>query len=141
MAFNNGYPVTYQQYYNPSYTQPVSTPPLPVQYQQPIQPPQAQPQQPAPDIVWVQGEAGAKSYLVAKNSAVALWDSESPVIYIKSVDATGVPSMVILDYKMREPEKEDNSSQKELNELKAKLDMIISELGIGKEVNNEQSVV
>lgn len=27
-------------------------------------------------IIWVQGESGAKSYLVAPNSTVQLWDSE-----------------------------------------------------------------
>ena len=50
---------------------------------------------------WVQGEAGAKSYLVAPNSTVVLWDSESPTIYIKSSDASGLPKMRVLDYTER----------------------------------------
>lgn len=53
-------------------------------------------------IIWVQGEAGAKSYLVAPNSTVQLWDSESQVIYLKSADASGMPSMKILDYTIRD---------------------------------------
>lgn len=53
-------------------------------------------------IIWVQGEAAAKSYPVAPNSSVALWDSEANVIYIKSADASGMPSMKIVDYTMRE---------------------------------------
>ena len=84
------------------------------QYQQPI--PQMQPNIPTPniqmpipptpqkptnDIVWVQGEAGAKGYLVAPNNTVVLWDTESPVIYVKSADASGVPSMRVLDFKER----------------------------------------
>ena len=138
MAFNNGFPVTYQQYaqaqqqyFNPT--------PQGMYTNYPQQAQQNTMQPTNSDIIWVQGETGAKSYLVAKNSAIALWDSESPVIYIKSVDASGVPSMVVLDYKMREPEKQEDKSKKELDELKAKLDMIISELGIGssKEVGNE----
>lgn len=43
------------------------------------------------DLIWVQGEAGAKSYLVAPGHAVVLFDSENPVFYIKSVDQSGMP--------------------------------------------------
>ena len=58
-------------------------------------------QQPTNDIIWVQGEAGAKAYLVAPNNTVTLWDSESPTIYLKTSDARGIPSMKILDFKER----------------------------------------
>lgn len=72
-------------------------------YQQPIQQvPQMQPTQNANnDIIWVQGEAGAKAYLVAPNNTVTLWDSESQTIYLKTADMNGVPSMKILDFKER----------------------------------------
>ncbi len=53
-------------------------------------------------IIWVQGEAGAKSYLVAPNTTVQLWDSEAQVIYLKSADASGMPSMKIIDYTIRD---------------------------------------
>lgn len=53
-------------------------------------------------INWVTGEAGAKAYLVAPNTSVILWDTESQTIYVKSADATGLPSMKTLDYTMRE---------------------------------------
>ncbi len=49
-------------------------------------------------IIWVQGEEGAKAYMVAPGCAVPLWDSENQVIYIKSVDMSGMPSMRIFDY-------------------------------------------
>lgn len=62
-------------------------------------------------IIWVQGEAGAKSYLVAPNSTVQLWDSESQTVYLKSADASGMPSMKILDYTIR-----PDTSQKTLTE-------------------------
>lgn len=52
-------------------------------------------------LLWVQGEAGAKSYLVAPNTTVVLWDSEAQTIYIKSADASGMPSIKTLDYTMR----------------------------------------
>lgn len=83
MAYNYGFPATYQPMYQPV-TQPNS-----VQGQQ-------------NGIIWVQGEAGAKSYLVAPNNTIQLWDSESQTIYLKSADASGMPSMKILDYTVRE---------------------------------------
>lgn len=65
--------------------------------------PQYQPQQPQQTngIIWVSGEAGAKAYLVAPNTTVQLWDSEAQVIYLKSADASGMPSIKVLDYTIR----------------------------------------
>ena len=42
-------------------------------------------------IIWVQGESGAKSYLLPPNATALLMDSENSSFYIKSVDASGVP--------------------------------------------------
>lgn len=69
------------------------------QFQPMQQPQQFQPQQnpPAPSIVWVQSEQEALNFLVAPNSAVTLWDSNSPVVYLKQADASGKPSMKIYD--------------------------------------------
>lgn len=53
-------------------------------------------------IIWVQGENGAKSYLVAPNTTVPLWDSERKTIYLKSADASGMPSIKYIDYTVRE---------------------------------------
>lgn len=55
------------------------------------------PQQQSPSIVWVQNEMEAANYLVAPNSAVTLWDSNAPVVYLKQADASGKPSMKIYD--------------------------------------------
>lgn len=87
MAYNNYFPATYQ----PQYYYPVN------QLQQ--TPAAAQPNN---GIIWVQGEAGAKSYLVAPNNTVPLWDSETQTIYLKSADASGLPSMKIIDYTIRD---------------------------------------
>lgn len=89
MAYNNFYPAAYQPQYYPQMVQPQT---------QNAQPQQAQ----TNEIRWVQGEAGAKSYLVAPNQTVTLWDTEAHTIYVKSADASGMPSMKILDYTMRE---------------------------------------
>jgi len=95
MAYNNGFPVGYPQYF-PQY-----------QVQQPVMPQQAQQTAPTPTpqnngIVWVQGEAAARSYLLAPNTTLPLWDSESKTIFLKSTDAAGMPSMKILDYTIRD---------------------------------------
>jgi hypothetical protein len=69
-------------------------------------------------IIWVQGESGAKSYLVAPNCTVQLWDSESQTIYIKSADASGMPSIKILDYTIRDDQKQktnENTNQVNAN--------------------------
>lgn len=91
MAFNNysyqTYPYSAQAY---QYSPQTYTPPQ-----------QTQNTQPSNSIIWVQGESGAKSYLVAPNQTVTLWDTESQTIYIKSADASGMPSMKVLDYTMR----------------------------------------
>lgn len=53
-------------------------------------------------VIWVQGEAGAKSYLVAPGQTVWLMDSENLVFYIKSTDPSGMPlPLRIFDYTER----------------------------------------
>lgn len=58
-------------------------------YAQPTYPQQSQ----SGGLIWVQGEAGAKSYLVAPNSTVMLMDSEGSRFYIKSTDNSGMPTL------------------------------------------------
>ena len=71
-----------------------------VQPSMPSQPIQVQ--QPNNGLIWVQGESGAKSYLVAPNATVMLMDSEGERFYLKSADASGMPlPLRIFDYKER----------------------------------------
>lgn len=91
----------YPSYYTPY--QPYQ-PPMPDQLAQlragqyqPMQPPPQQPQQGNAQIVWVPGGQAAFEYPVAPNSAVALWDSTAPVIYLKQADASGKPATKIYD--------------------------------------------
>lgn len=113
-VFNSGFPATYQpMYYAPQYQ--------PVQYQQPQ--PVSQQQQTAPtpppqvtnSIIWVQGEAGAKSHLVAPNTTVPLWDSEAQRIFLKSADAAGMPTMKILNYSIEETPSIGSPAQRAVN--------------------------
>lgn len=72
-------------------------------YQSPMmQQPTAQTAQAAPSIIWVQGEEGAKAYMVAAGNSVLLMDSENSAFYIKSTDASGMPlPLRVFDYKER----------------------------------------
>lgn len=47
---------------------------------------------------WVQGEAGAKSWIVPPGGTALLMDSESMRFYIKSTDMNGVPGMRVFEY-------------------------------------------
>ncbi len=96
MAYNNGFPMTYQQMY-PQYVassfQPQMTQQQPQMMQQPVS---------DNGILWVQGEAGAKSWAVAPGKSVMLMDSESNTFYIKSSDQSGMPMPLrIFDYTER----------------------------------------
>lgn len=92
MAFN---PYGYQNPYYP--------PPMPdnlAQYRQnPMMPqPMAQPAaQPQGGVQWVGSEMEARNYLIAPNSAVALWDSSAPRVYLKQADASGKPTLTAYD--------------------------------------------
>lgn len=92
----------YPSYYTPY--QPYQ-PPMPDQlaqlragqYQPQLPNMQQPPQQNNTQIVWVPGGQAAFEYPVAPNSAVALWDSTAPVIYLKQADASGKPTTKIYD--------------------------------------------
>lgn len=71
-------------------------------YQQPMMGQTAQQTQGTPSIIWVQGEEGAKAYMVAAGNSVLLMDSENSAFYIKSTDASGMPlPLRVFDYKER----------------------------------------
>lgn len=124
MAFGyNNYPQYYQQQYMP----------------QMINNNQAQQND---GITWVQGENSAKSYPVAAGRSVLLMDSESPVMYIKSTDQSGVPlPLRIFDYKERSQSTSNAHEQKtdyiSRNEFDAFRNEIRAELRQSKQTNNQ----
>lgn len=118
--------------YQPNYFQPPMPDQLAQLRQQQYQPMQQMTQQQAPSIVWVQSEMEAANYLVAPNSAVTLWDSNSPVVYLKQADASGKPSMKIYDLVERtqrpaqppQPQRVEYATKEELKALAARLDAL-----------------
>lgn len=128
-----GYPQYYPQipYYNAQQT---AMPDQLAQLRAAQQPMMQQPAQPSSNgLIWVQGEAGAKSYLVANGSSVLLMDSEKQTFYIKSADAAGMPSMRTFDYTERNASVKPYSSaqdapeyvtREELNTLTKRLEAL-----------------
>lgn len=117
MGYFNGFPATY-------------TPIIP-QYQQPQQ---------QSGLIWVQGEAAAKSYLVAPGQTVQLWDSEEKVIYLKSADASGMPSMKILDYTIRGEVEQatEYATKDDLKVLSDKIKSLREEISRRKEAEDDE---
>jgi len=67
---------------------------------------------------------------------MAFFDSENPCIYIKSVDASGKPSLTILDYVDRNAEDNKNQTQQieyatkeQMDELSKQFSSITDKLG------------
>lgn len=119
--------------YQPNYFQPPMPDQLTQLRQQQYQPMQQMTQQQAPpSIVWVQSEMEAANYLVAPNSAVTLWDSNVPVVYLKQADASGKPSMKIYDLVERtqrpvqppQTQHVEYATKEELKALAARLDAL-----------------
>lgn len=93
MAFN-------PYYQNPYYPQPMPDNLMQMRQQQMMQSaPPPVPQNPVATggVQWVSGEQEARGYLIAPNSAVALWDSTAPTVYLKQADASGKPTLKIYD--------------------------------------------
>lgn len=87
------------QYYNPFQAYGLNN-------YQPMSQPMTPPATPQPTTssnpIWVQGEAGAKSYLIAPGMSQMLFDSEAQVFYLKSADASGMPQPLrVFDYTER----------------------------------------
>lgn len=108
MAYGN-----YAPFYRPGYFNPMQTQTMPNmaenqnQFSQPYQVPMQTPPMtnsapmPSNDMIWVLGQTEAESYPVAPNATVTMWDKNQDTVYIKSVNAQGVPSMRTLDFKER----------------------------------------
>lgn len=105
-------------YFNPYYPQPMPDNLMQMRQQQMMQPMQQPMSQPVQQnliaqggVQWVSGEQEARGYLIAPNSAVALWDSTAPTVYLKQADASGKPTLKIYDLVER-AETASNAPQK-----------------------------
>ena len=137
MTFNQQYPVYQPGPMYPAYNPPMMDNLAAMRAQQYGQ--QAQPPTPTPAAAqqggmnWVQGEEGAKAFLVAAGNSVLLLDSENPSFYIKSADQSGMPlPLRIFDYTERtqppktppaapQPQSEQYVTRAEFDALAAKV--------------------
>ena len=145
MAFGANY--SYNPYVNP-YAAPYGGQQMQQQMYQPQmqQPPQGA-QQPSNGFVWVNDINEAANYLVAPNSAVQLWDKNSPCVYLKTADAAGKPTMQIFDLVERKQQPTaqtqaattvDYVTRAEFAELQAKFDALTAKKSKTKsEVEND----
>ena len=137
MAYGN-----YAPFYRGGFFNPMQTPTMPQmaenqgQYAQPYQQPM-QTQQ-TNDMIWVLNENEATSYPVAPNNSVVLWDKSNPTIYVKSVNANGIPSIRILDFTERNADASNSpvnaskthectcgdkfATKEQINDLRGKID-------------------
>lgn len=147
MAYGNYAPFYRGGYFNPMQTQTIPQMAnnqgqyMPQYQQQPIQNPMQQPTQQNSnwnDMIWVLNENEANSWLVAPNNSVTLWDKNQQTIYIKSVNAQGIPSMRILDYVERNTDTSNSqenapkthecscgdryATKEQINDLRGKID-------------------
>ena len=119
--------------------------------QMPAQPVQ-QPQQNNNGILWVSGEVGAKSYLVAPGTSVLVMDSESEKFYIKSTDVSGMPQPLrTFEYHEvgtqmppKQPVQNMDSkyvTRQEYNDLKGKYEAIINRLNSFSEPVSARDII
>lgn len=155
MAFG----VPYQQpgfapgYYPMGQQMPAAMPDQLAQWRQGYQPAQQQQQvtqQPSP-IIWVQGEEGAKAYMVAAGNSVLLMDSENSTFYIKSTDASGMPQPLrIFDYTERTAAQKQPTqaaqvqagkfvTREEFNALSARFDALAADKPLTKKKESENA--
>lgn len=144
MAFGNPYQPGYMPNYYPI-GQPSAMPDQLAQLRQNYQQPT---QQPTP-IIWVQGEEGAKAYMVAAGNSVLLMDSENSVFYIKSTDASGMPQPLrVFDYTERGKQATQKAeiaddkfvTRAEFDALRARFDALTADKP-GKGASNAKSTV
>ena len=99
-------------------------------------------------LTWVQGEQAAKSFLIAPGTTVALWDSDSQTVYLKSADASGMPSIKVLDYTIREDtartpkmgSRIDFATKDDILSIQQQIDQIKANMGNRKEVHDESAI-
>lgn len=104
-----------------------------------------QPSKQGNGILWVQGEAGAKSFIVGAGQTVLLMDSEADRFYIKSADASGMPMLRTFAFTENTPvnaPKNDFSGEADKyitrDELRAEIEKLKGELKDEQSVSNNE---
>ena len=126
MYYNNPYMLNQGQQYTQPYIQAGYTPQYNQAYNQGVQSNN--------NIIWVQGEVGARSYQLPPSSSVLLLDNDDSKFYIKTTDASGMATLK--EYKFeeyREQKKQDFDTEQyvtkqEFQEFKANIEAVYNAL-------------
>lgn len=100
-------------------------------------------QKPTLQIPWVNGEVGARAYIIPPNSAVLLMDSDNNRFYIKSSDANGRATIETFDYARHSEEAVDTSqfiTRAEYNSLKQSVENLQQSINGGKNTTAEDII-
>ena len=83
---------------------------------------------PNQSLIRVTGIDGAKAYQMNPNSVVPLFDSDNDIMYIKSTDGAGFPTIEAFRFEAYEPTQQptqnDYVTRAEFNELKGMIDNV-----------------
>ena len=95
-------------------------------YNQPQNNQQFFPQEPCQNLIRVNGIDGAKAYQMPANSTVALFDSNNDIMYVKSTDGAGFPSIRTFSFtetkeEAKQVETTDYISRQEFEDFKKEL--------------------
>ena len=95
-------------------------------YNQPMNNQQFFQQEPTQSLIRVNGIEGAKAYQMNANSTVALFDSNNDLMYVKTTDGAGFPSIRTFNFvEIKQNEKSSGSqdyiSRQEFEEFKKEL--------------------
>ena len=106
--------MAYMPQYNPyAYPQ--------MQFQQPTMPQKT-------EVVRVSGRGGAEAFQMAPNSSIVLLDESAPVIWLKTTDGAGYPTLTPYDIAPhKEPEVVNAQNMQSLEDRIARLEAIINE--------------
>ena len=121
-AYNNYYPVNYQQPYYPAIQQ--------MQYQQPMQVQQKQ-----NEFIRVRSKEEAMNYPVAPSNSVTFINEAAPYCYVKTMGASQLDRPVFETYKLVKEEDESKTisdSEKQLkndySELKSDIEKLVKDV-------------
>lgn len=83
-------------------------------------------QEPCQNLIRVNGIDGAKAYQMPANSTVALFDSNNDIMYVKSTDGAGFPSIRTFSFtetkeEAKQVENIDYISRKEFEDFKKEM--------------------
>ena len=75
-------------------------------------------------VIQVNGRAGAEALQMEPNSSMVLFDMDSDIMYLKSTDSAGYPTLRVFDFIERAEASEDESKYATKADLHAAIDKI-----------------